>query len=158
MKVDHRPILMGLNHSEDPDRSLLPDPPGCAGHQLWSMCYDECGITRVDWVRLTRRGNLLTDAAPIDSYKHMARERAHHLRDLIGGEIIVLLGVDVAEAFGHREESFVWSPGPRNWIAIPHPSGRNLYWTNPVHRAAAGVLLRDIIWRCHGKRAFRPGL
>ena len=41
---------------------------------------------------------------------------------------IVMLGRNVAKAFSHKQDWFVWELHDADWVAIPHPSGVNRWW------------------------------
>lgn len=61
-------------------------------------------------------------------------ERAHR------GGLLVLAGHNVARAFRIRSSYFEIVPTRRGWLAvvIPHPSGINRWWNEPVNRRRAG--------------------
>src|SRR5580693_7569131 len=116
-----RLYILGLNspQSSDPRMALWPDPPGCAGHRLWSMVTEACGITVRDWLRCTQRVNLLSCTTLPRDYRGAARRRGEYLSALIQGRTVVLLGTDVANALGHGAGPLEW--GTRDWVMIPHP-------------------------------------
>jgi hypothetical protein len=145
-----RPYILCLNcpYNTDPDYALFTSPRGGAGHRLWSMVNEITGIDCNQWLLRTQRVNLLTDTALPRDYRSAARRRGQFLAPLVRGRVVVLLGADVATAVGHDAEPFVWS---RSWISIPHPSGRNHYYNDPVRRAAAGLLLADVLEMCRSQ-------
>jgi hypothetical protein len=137
------PLILGLNNPQG-NEPLCPEPPGCAGHRLWLMVHEETGISVREWLRRTQRINLLSDRVlPLD-YRGAARRRGAWLAGHIGGRTVVLLGNAVAAAVGHVAPPLVWD-GTRDWVMIPHPSGRTLFYNNPVHRAAVGIMLADVL-------------
>jgi hypothetical protein len=142
-----RPFILGLNNPQG-NEALFPDPPGCAGHRLWLMVHEETGISAHDWLRRTQRVNLLSDRVLPRDYRGAARRRGAWLATQLGGRTVVLLGNAVAAAVGHVAPPLVWCGSDRDWVMIPHPSGKNLFYNNPVSRAAVGILLADVLRRC----------
>lgn len=142
-----RPYIIGLNQPQANRPALCIDPPGCAGHRLWQMVNDASGVTGNEWLSATQRTNLLGDAVLPRDYRGAATRRGEWLAPLIRSRVVVILGQDVADALGHTYPPLVWSPD-RDWIMVPHPSGRNLFYNNPIHRLAVGILLSDILRGC----------
>lgn len=95
-------------------------------------------------MRQTQRANLLSDRVLPRDYRGAAGRRGAYLGPLVAGRTVVLLGGAVAAAMGHTAPPLVWGTGCP-WVLVPHPSGRNLWYNNPVHRAAVGILLADIL-------------
>lgn len=142
-----RPYILGLNQPAEGEAPLSPRVPGSAGHRLWQMANDACGIDVEDWTRSTQCVNLLSDRQLPRDYRGAARRRGEWLGPMIAGRTVVLLGADVAWAMDHDLPPLVWSED-RDWIMIPHPSGKNLYYNNPVCRLAVGILLADVLRSC----------
>lgn len=75
-----------------------------------------------------------------------ARLAAWELTKKLKGRRVVLLGQNVARAFGMaRRGLFHWEPGPwpiRETAVFPHPSGINLFWNSPVNRLVGEVFLK----------------
>ncbi len=75
---------------------------------------------------------------------------ADRLRPLLEGGRAILLGVDVARAFGiENMPQFVWTmtpapPLPRLEAAwIPHPSPRSAFWRSRANRDRVGAFLKE---------------
>jgi hypothetical protein len=145
-----RPYILGLNcpYNTDPDYALFTSPRGGTGHRLWSMVNEITDIDCNQWLLRTQRVNLLSDVVLPRDYRSAARRRGQFLAPLIRGRVVVLLGADVATSVGHDAEPFVWSG---SWVSIPHPSGKNRFFNDPVCRAAAGLLLADVLEMCRSQ-------
>ena len=66
----------------------------------------------------------------------------------IEGRHVVYLGRNVARAFGHpRAEFFATLADARATTAwcMPHPSGANRWWNDPVHREEARAFLQMVL-------------
>ena len=141
-----RPYILGLNNpdSPEPGRALDTRVRGSAGWRLWQMANEISGVSEKDWLAQTQRVNLLSDQILPKDYRKAAARRGLWLGTMIQERTVILLGSDVARAMLHEEPPFVWQKR-RNWVMIPHPSGKNLFYNNPVNRAAAGILLSDLL-------------
>lgn len=80
-----------------------------------------------------------------------ARGRAEELAvdaERAGAERVVLLGERVAAAFDYTAPPFEWHPTamlPTQLVAlVPHPSGLNRYWNEPVNRRLVERFLRRL--------------
>lgn len=150
-----KPLILGMNNplSDDPEFDLYPYPEGSAGHRLWKLLPE--GTTRNQYMAAFDRRNLL------HARKWDAREARHAAQDLLPelvGRLVVLLGTEVRSALGlpavvplSMHESLLRpdaSPGTQimlRWVALPHPSGRNLWYNNEDNRLRAGDLLDRIM-------------
>jgi hypothetical protein len=141
-----RPYILGLNNPQG-HTAFYTQPPGCSGHRLWQMVHEVNGIGEKEWLHVTQRNNLLSETTLHRDYKSAARRRGQYLGPLIANRTVVLVGADVAQAMDHDYPPFIWDPN-KDWIAIPHPSGSNLFYNNPIHRLATGILLADILYGC----------
>ena len=137
-----RPYVLGLNNPQG-NPPLSVDPPGGTGDRLWRMINEAGGVSAEDWLKGTQRANLLSDPVLPRDYKSAANRRGEYLATLIASRTVIVLGQVVATPVGHTEPPLVWNK-ERNWVMIPHPSGRNMFYNNPVHRAAVGALLNDV--------------
>lgn len=111
------------------------------------MVHDVSGITRNEWVAATRRVNLLDVPVLPRDYRGAARRRGRLLQAWAAHRTVVLLGREVARAVGHESPNFVWA-ADRDWVSVPHPSGRCRDYNDPAVRAAAGLLLADVLRAC----------
>lgn len=147
---DSRVVILGMNnpHSARPESALLPHPRGTAGHRLWSMVHDVCGVSRAEYCRLTERMNLV-DA---QTWCHRAAaERLQDVETMLQGRRVVVLGRTLAR--------LMWLPAttPATWVAnerlgcevtyLPHPSGLCRDYNDPTMRIAAGLLLEEELYR-----------
>ena len=143
-----KPLLLGMNNplSDEPEYDLYPYPPGCAGWRLWRMLPD--GTTRQQYLDAFDRRNLLR-AREWD--QRAAREAADELFPKLSGRLVVVLGTQVraalmlppSEPLGRH--SIVHERGQFEWIAFPHPSGRNHWFNDPANRAMASKVLLDLM-------------
>jgi hypothetical protein len=149
MTPDPRPVLVGMNNpvSLAPEHALYPWPPGCAGHRLYAMLLEARseGMMMSTYARAFDRRNLVRGAWD----REAAREAAAALRAELTGRRAVLLGREVARAFG------IGHPAPLGRVTditrgttfyfLPHPSGRNPHYNEPANRIAAGRLLCQLL-------------
>lgn len=139
-----RIYILGLNQPNEGVAPLFTEPPGCAGHRLWRMVYEVCGISAGDWLLKTQRCNLLPFPELPRGYRNVARDRGEALAPMIENRTVVLVGWDVATAMGHGQPPLRWANG-RDWVMIPHTSGLDRWYNNPVHRIAVGTMLADLL-------------
>lgn len=148
------PILVGeLNpYGGNPANALLDEPRGSSGWRLRVLL----GLTTDHYLAL-RRYNLCTDRWSLPA----ARTRADEIRQAHPDRVLVLLGVKVAAAFGLQDapafsavgeslrdhyatrEAVAMEVGERpTYVLLPHPSGRNRAWSEPVALERARALVR----------------
>ncbi len=149
------PVLVGMVNpiSTRPEHALYPAPEGCTGHRIFQMLKSRVPeVTTRDYLRVFRRVNLC-----VGEWSPMAaRRRAADLIEEASGETttMVLLGREVQRVFGlatgpdilprYGEELFAGSTVFRR---LPHPSGRNLWYNDPVCWEAASLLLEELYAR-----------
>lgn len=143
-------MILGMNnpHSDRPDAALLPWPSGCAGHRLWRMVNEVCGVSRREYCRLTDRRNLL-NARTWDV--GAAGPRARDAWRTLEGRRVIVLGATVRRllwrpvtppaSWTHDEKSGI------DWAYLPHPSGLCRDYNDPVMRIAAGLLIEEELVR-----------
>lgn len=139
-----KPVLLGMNNpnSEYPEFALYPDPPRCAGWNLWQLT----GLTKEGYLDSFERMNLMSGRiwSPED-----ARKGADVLREQLAGRTVVMLGEDVARLMwlGIRDPSYTWRSKPEGgwWAKIPHPSGRCRHWNDPLEREMARIFFRELM-------------
>lgn len=137
-----KPLLVGeLNpYGSDPDMALYPLPEHASGGRLQRIL----GLSRGEYLRRFDRVNLCTGWWSMKA----ARERAHEIALERDGQVVILLGVRVAQAFGFHPEPFKrWgrsmdSVGPGVVYILPHPSGRNPRWNGELAVEKARELLK----------------
>lgn len=145
-----RPYLLGMNNpqSADPRMALYPHNATVAGHRLWTMVNAINDISVEDWLAKTQRNNLLHVTELPKDYNRTLTAKGAWLRQHVQDRVVVLLGNEVANAMGHDQPPFVWGGPGGSWVLIPHPSGRNLFYNDPVNRLAVGILLADVLRVC----------
>ena len=145
-----KPLLLGMNNplSDDPEFDLYPYPEGSAGWRLWKMLPE--GTTRRQYLDMFDRRNLLR-AREWD--QRAARAAAQELLPELGGRAVIVLGTQVRAALGlPKAEPLAWRmvSGPPvdgrvsflfSYAALPHPSGRNMWYNAPTNREAVGKFL-----------------
>jgi hypothetical protein len=124
--------------------ALDPSVPGSAGARLLQIVSTVRDVRRDEWFLRTQRHNLLPHEVLPRDYRSQARVMGGWLAPKIAGRTVLLLGSDVAEAVGHDAPPMVWS-GRHDWIQIPHPSGKNLFYNDPVARLAVSVLVHELM-------------
>lgn len=135
-----KPLLIGQapGPNTDPDHPLAPTPRSGAGGRL----ADLANLTATQYLRLFDRTNLLhtfpgrtkrDDCLPVRE----ARIAANAMKPLLRGRRVVLVGRNVAEAFGYpgsELEFHEWTMNER-WgfevAVVPHTSGRNHWYRKP---------------------------
>lgn len=136
-------IILGSSNPYDTP-PLWPRPVGCAGWNLWQMS----GMPRRTYVKRFDFRNLFKDAV-----EESAAFRDSALRRRIGeafaasvqGRRVVALGNAVRDALGLPDR--IVHPccvGGATYYAIPHPSGRNLFYNDPACRDLVRLLLEDL--------------
>lgn len=132
-----RVALVGLapGPNTNPEYPLWPAPAGSAGGRLYALS----GLRMVDYLGTFERHNLLDRCPkPADlTAERLARAYAGLRPTLVGCPYVVLLGREVAEAFGLAEaELLTWHKVKLSLVAVlPHPSGRNR-WYNTAENVA----------------------
>jgi len=151
-------LIVGLDNPQTKDpRYALGVYPGSAGEHIVSMIaevspgYDSrCYLVDFERVCLypsmhakNGKGKAVSDRAMADWCYLLARET--HERDL------VLLGLRVRGAFNHLvplfdepEDILMAQLDGMRVHCIPHPRGRNPWYSDPVNRAKVGRLLNSL--------------
>lgn len=141
-----KPLLIGQAPGPNtrPDKPLYPYPKTSAGARLQQMT----GLERRDYLRTFDRMNLLQffpgkimngDAWPISK----AKIAAQAVQQLLDGRDVIFVGRNVSRAFGHDAKTlpfFQWEYNPTwhyQFACVPHPSGRNHWYNDPVNRDLA---------------------
>lgn len=140
-------------YSADPRYALYPAPFRSAGDVLRRVIL---GMRTTDYVGAFRRRNLVEPGGRriIVWPRRQARESAREMLKSVGHrDVLVLLGARVSEAFAPIAGIMpTWCPGRAfgldevagTWataIVLPHPSGRNRAWNEPVAVARARSIL-----------------
>lgn len=147
-----RPVLVGMNNPlrSDPRYALYPAPSGVTGHRIWRMLNEASDAGIRDYLRVFDRRNVLN---AIEWDKTAARAEGPRLWRQLGGRTVVLLGRDVLSSIGlqqtmplewHGPSPHKTGPQPARWCYLPHPSGLNHWYNDPVKRWAAALRLESL--------------
>lgn len=140
-----RLLLIGQapSRSGDPSRPL----EGRIGRMLAELA----GISLDGYMKLTERTNLLGEwlgkAGKGDSWDALAaRERASELEQVFPDREAILLGRNVARAFGLGDLPWLtWTEKFGGKLAlVPHPSGIVMWWNSAANRSAASAFLKEV--------------
>ena len=142
-----RPVLLGMNNplSDDPAFDLYPYPEGSAGWRLWKMLPE--GTSRTDYLRSFERRNLLHSR---EWSVTSARRAAVEVLPSLVGRRVVILGTEVRAALGLPKVAPLstgvldWGEASVYWMALPHPSGRNIWYNEPGNRERVGQVLNQL--------------
>jgi hypothetical protein len=132
----------GTGHN--PRLPLWPYPPNSAGDRLFQMS----GMPIEQY--LTRLARVNMAHQPVGKWNaHDAAARLYALAlGLPDGARVVLCGARARNAYAQaRAVDMPWfevdgNPLGHDWVAIPHPSGRNLAYRDPENVARARRVLR----------------
>lgn len=137
-------IFIGMNQPQLGYEALDPRAPNGAGFLLWQLAHARLGISQDDWRRLTGRTNVCRgpeyvpdEAAEFARTYHRVLDPTCHL---------VCLGREVADLF-MAGDPLEWLPGsctPGCVAYLPHTSGLNRWYNNPVHWAAASIFIEEL--------------
>lgn len=139
-----RPVLLGMNNplSDDPKYALACFPTGSSGHRLYKM---------LDAVRPTLRAQYMRDfdrrnVCPSREWNPALVPRTA-LWDSLRGRRVLVCGQAVVNA--------LWLPRTRPllwrldydvlWCEVPHPSGLNRAYSDPVLKYAVGLRLEQVL-------------
>ena len=159
-----KPLLVGQapGPSSDPDHPLAPLPRSSAGGRLAELT----GLTPAEYMRTFDRTNLLHTFPGRGSRQRGdklptrdARIAAAAMKPLLGGRHVILVGRNVAEAFGYPAQLLdfhQWFQDPKGFqvAVVPHTSGRNQWYKKEENLAAAREFWREVV-RLHGGSAAR---
>lgn len=139
-----KPLLIGMNNpvSSRPGFELYPLPTGCTGHRIYEMLREILpDIRRDQYLTTFERRNLVV--GPVFDKATARNAAADITKELWGSRrTVVLFGRDVQLAFGIPP--LLVTPqliGGTNWIQVPHPSGRNLWFNDTRNRRRVGRVL-----------------
>ena len=149
---------MHLELDHDSRLVLIGQAPGSKGNgkplegRIGKLLAELTGLTVEDYLRLTERYNLLSrwpgkngkgDAWPADE----AAEKAENMTTELTGRRVLLLGRNVARAFGLGDLPLMtWQEWNEGKVAlIPHPSGIVRWWNDKKNKKEAGDFFRDAV-------------
>ncbi len=124
-----KPVLLGLDNPH-PTEALAPWPPNCSGWRLWKMLNERTGATPEEYEQAFDRRNIKTHSLPGE------------------GQVVVVLGEEVRKALGLPKVLIhpVQMMG-LTFRQVPHPSGRTLFYNDPVQRQLVAMLLEELYRR-----------
>jgi hypothetical protein len=156
-----RPVLLGMNNpvSSRPEHALFPYPPNCTGWRVLEMLRSRVPtVTRSQYCAAFDRRNLL-DAKVWKTDD--AREAAQHFLDLdvpkLIGRTVLVFGAQPRRLLGLPE--LLLHPQTMHgvtWRQLPHPSGRNRWYNDARHKAAAAMLLEELYVMSTGETHAKP--
>lgn len=141
-----KPVLVGMNNprSVAPEFALYPKPKGCTGHRLWQMIHVvNANVDGLTYARCFDRRNVVVGEWD-DKTARFAADRMK--KDFREGSTVVLLGDKVRRVFGL--EKLLIHPQTIDGVSyrqIPHPSGMNRFYNDPVCRELVGTLLNELL-------------
>jgi uracil-DNA glycosylase len=145
-----KPLIIG----EAPSKNEVTEHPieGRIGRRL-AAC---AGLTLPEFLAHFDRVNLLhvrqdTKEKGFEFDAAAARKAATLLKPSFKrGQTVLLLGGRVAEAFGIHDAYFTWHVvnGARLYI-VPHPSGVNRWWNDPINKLCAEQFMQAIVRNSH---------
>lgn len=142
MSIRRRVAIIGMNnpYGSVPGRALWPEPPGSTGHRLWELTAARTGASPMDYARAFHRYNLVQRG---EFRRDAAEKRWKQIeRDLLDEfDTLLLLGAEVRRAMGLTHQLLTITP---RLIVIPHPSGRNLWYNNPVNRLVVEIIMEEL--------------
>lgn len=159
----NRPLLIGQapGPNTDPDYPLFPVPTTSAGGRLQQIM----GVDRVEYLKTFDFINVLRlfpgkykrdDKFPME----LARAAADAIRPLLAGRSVVLIGRNVANAFGlppdwdwhawhdikvRRRCPVSRAPWMTRLAITPHPSGRSRWYNDEAHKHEARMFWQDLM-------------
>jgi hypothetical protein len=145
-----KPVLIGENNPQfgDAEHALWPEPPNGTGANILKMLREHLpDLTQREYVLGFDRRNILDSKTWND---RAAREAAAPLWSELGGRRIVLLGSKVFHSIHGKDTTppqpidWVTDFEDRTWCLLPHPSVKNLWYNDPINRAAAEMLLAEL--------------
>jgi len=114
---------------------------------MWKLVADGTGASQSDYADRFDRRNLISDGTEWTSWR--AFQAAGEMRGTFPwGITVVLLGERVRQAF--QLPKMLIHPIEIDGVLyrqIPHPSGRCLFYNDPILRALVALLMRDLYGR-----------
>lgn len=140
-------VILGMNRpQEDGLEPLSLTPVGGAGDRLWRLAAHRTGIHPQEWLDLTERHNLVEGPWSLER----ARAEAVSMQRRLHDRTVVMLGLDVWGCMRPRDQverlcnSCEWLRS-RDWAEIPHPSGLNRWYNNPINYEGIAIFLGELV-------------
>lgn len=141
-------VIVGQQpNANDPEDPLAPDNPMWAGYRLMSLA----GLTPGEYRDRFQRINLNYEA---ESKFRVSTPQRHRAMDIFTtvreDDILVILGTAVEKAFKGLLpplQPCIIQKAHRNVdvVLIPHPSGLNRWWNDPMNTKLAVETLKQVI-------------
>jgi hypothetical protein len=115
------------------------------------MVQERTGCTERDYIRVFDRMNLLGQRTWNAT---AARRAAPAILERLEGRTVMVLGEAVRAALGlPRSPVMTWRPHSvmRRWCTVPHPSGLNRWYNDPVNRVAVVLMMEEMYLRATGE-------
>ena len=146
--IRDRIILVG----QAPSRNGDPKTPLIGGRSGFFL-QQLCGMSLLQYVRSFETVNVVEawpgyssskgDLFPADEAKVKAEAKAASWH----GRRVILLGKNVARAFGHNKTPLMtWTTDSRGFevAVVPHPSGVSRWWNDPTNTERARAFLQSL--------------
>lgn len=149
-------LIVGLNNplSSSPEDALVPWPDGCTGARLYDLIAEAAPkFTEDQYLAAFDRMNLWPGAelpSGIGRTKALRAQGRKVLKSILAARYrtVVLLGPLVWTNVLETTETPEWFTSRRHYgrefYYVPHPSGRNLLYNNPMVRKRASSLLATL--------------
>lgn len=149
-------LIVGLNNplSSSPEDALVPWPDGCTGARLYDLIRESAPkVTEDHYLAAFDRMNLWPGPEipkGVGRAKMLRAQGRKVLNEIFarGYRTVVLLGPLVWTNVLETTETPEWftsrSHYGRQFYYVPHPSGRNLLYNNPMVRKRASSLLAQL--------------
>lgn len=138
-----KPLIVGeVNpYGGNPRYAMYPLPKWSAGGRL---CRVIMGLTPKEYLRRFDRVNLCTGKWN----RTDALAKAHQILNSREDGVLILLGNRVAAQFGVKYRQWVFSTvrygcSGHRMVILPHPSGKNRAWNDPLALRQAQAALRE---------------
>lgn len=146
-----KPWIVGMIPSRGKKGIAMTAMGGLIARRLveWSDLGLPKGVYEASWYHILRAHFETINLNPFyrpEFSRGVAVKWRDYVLDQNRGEAIVLCGRVVAEVFGMEGDSFwVWRG---NQVVVPHPSGRNRIYIDPMARQRTGQTLKEaVLWR-----------
>ena len=127
-------------YGDDPSFALYDEPEGASGHRLRTIL----GLSRDVYLGpQIERVNLCKGKFSLKSARRAATTIAVRARDY---KAVICLGAKVRNAFGFSDIQFfdLLRLESAIFACLPHPSGRNLIWSDPASTNKARALMAEV--------------
>lgn len=140
----NKPALIIMNNAHGQDHPLWPDPVNSVGWRCWKMLHFFTGATQRDYLRCFDRYRMSDERRWSIEDANQYADKFHAV--LKGRKRVVVLGVDTLKALGvyHRPQYYRWIDYGFEGMLVPHPSGRNEVYRDPLYTLQTSSLLAEL--------------